>query len=155
MIGFEQNVYNISENVQSLSVCVVSTAELGRSVTINITLISGTAESKFSAICNRSSVVYSAHYTCMCAHNMHRVVLTTGGMDYVQQIFQPLIFTAIATTNCVDIQINDDNTVETREAFSIVMDTTEERVTLEPAAAEIFIVDNDCEHHFTPQEVYI
>lgn len=84
------------------------------------------------------------------------IVLTTGEMDYVQQIFQPLIFTAIDTTNCVDIQIVNDNTVENREAFSIAINTAEERVTLEPISAGIFIVDNDCKHHLnSSRSVYL
>lgn len=84
------------------------------------------------------------------------IVLTTGEMDYVQQIFQPLIFTAIDTTNCVDIQIVDDNSVENREVFSIVMNTAEERVTLDPISAGIFIEDNDCKHHLnSSRNVYL
>lgn len=84
------------------------------------------------------------------------LVLTIGGMDYVQPIFQPLIFTEISTTNCVDIQIIDDNTVENREAFSIVMNTAEERVTLDPISAGILIEDNDCKHHLnSSRNVYL
>lgn len=84
------------------------------------------------------------------------LVLTIGEMDYVQQIFQPLTFTATDTTNCVDIQIVDDNTVENREAFSIVMNTAEERVALDPISAAILIEDNDCKHHLnSSRNVYL
>lgn len=50
MIGFEQIVYNTGESVQFLTICVMSTAELERTVSINIAIINGSAESKwFSA----------------------------------------------------------------------------------------------------------
>ena len=68
-------------------------------------------------------------------------------MDYVQQIFEPLTFTATVVRNCVDTEIVDDSTVENDEVFSAALSTTQERVTLNPGRAEIFITDNDCKHH--------
>ena len=47
-------------------------------------------------------------------------------------------------TNCVDIEIVDDSIVESNEDFSLVISTSEERVTLSPESAEIVITDNDC-----------
>lgn len=46
-VGFEQITYALGENHQSLTVCVASSAQLERNVTINVILLSGSAEGKF------------------------------------------------------------------------------------------------------------
>ena len=73
--------------------------------------------------------------------------LFVTGEDYVSQTFQPLVFTAVEIENCVDIEIVDDTIVETTEDFSLVLNTSEERVILSPNSTEIVITDNDCKCH--------
>ena len=45
-IGFEQVTYNVEEDIQSVTVCVVSSVELERAVSVDIALNSGSAGSK-------------------------------------------------------------------------------------------------------------
>ena len=71
------------------------------------------------------------------------IIVLSGGMDYIQQTFSPRMFSANQVRDCVDVQIEDDSTVESQETFSVVLSTVQERVTLEPGTVDVIIEDND------------
>ena len=122
-------VYVARENNQSITICVASTVQLERNVTIDIMMISGSAEGKLYQTLQDSLPN----------------TFDTGGMDYIQQNFQPLIFGTVET-QCLDIAIVDDTTVEDEENISVTLTTMEERVILDPQSAEIMIIDDDSKH---------
>ena len=45
-IGFEQVTYNVEEDIQSVRVCVISSVELERAVSVDIVMNSGSAGSE-------------------------------------------------------------------------------------------------------------
>ena len=67
-------------------------------------------------------------------------------MDYTATS-EVLTFAACETQRCVNVTIIDDLTLETEETFDVTLNRTadlDNRITLDPAAEEIQIIDNDC-----------
>ena len=137
VIGIVKESYTVEERDLSLTVCIESRAELERNVNINISLVDGSAESEFSVFCVPAKII------CWIFNN-------TGDTDYNTAPNTPsVVFTADEAMHCIDITIEVDGAVENSEMFSVMLSTTEERVNLLPALANITIIDNDsklCNH---------
>ena len=54
-------------------------------------------------------------------------------------------FSSSSNQQCVNITIVDDNVLESLETFSVTIDTSVDRVVLEPNTTVVEIVDNDGE----------
>ena len=54
-----------------------------------------------------------------------------------------LIFSLTVSSVCVDVSIEDDNIVENPETFTVTLNTSEPRVTLDPDEVMVAIFDND------------
>ena len=139
-IGFEQVMFVVQEDIQIVTICIASTVELERTVSVDITVSIGSVESKYKMFSNQKIIFI------LCIFHMPLIFFVIGE-DYVAQTFQPLVFTADEVQNCINIEIVDDTIVEPNENFSLVLSTSEERVTLSPDSAEIIILDNDCKLH--------
>ncbi|CAI7989329.1 hypothetical protein GBAR_LOCUS188, partial [Geodia barretti] len=91
----------------------------------------GSAESELSVFCVPAKII------CWIFNN-------TGDTDYNTAPNTPsVVFTADEAMHCIDITIEVDGAVENSEMFSVMLSTTEERVNLFPALANITIIDND------------
>ena len=75
-----------------------------------------------------------------------QIFLHTDGMDYILSNIERLIFTTVET-QCINVSLVDDTTVEDQENISIMLSTMEERVILDPLSAEIIIMDNDSKQY--------
>ena len=75
-------------------------------------------------------------------------IVFSGGIDYIEQTFSPRIFSANQVRDCVDIQIEDDSTVESQETLSAILSTVQERVTVKPDRVDITIEDNDRKYSY-------
>ena len=68
-------------------------------------------------------------------------------LDYDSMLsLETIVFTQEEARHCVNVTIEDDSAVEYDEVIHLVLNTTEERVILDPEMANIIIVDNDSKH---------
>ena len=130
VIGFAQDVYTVEESDLSLTVCIESRVELERIVNVDIALVNGSAEGRFS-------VPFFLLLYCWIFNN-------TGDVDFhIASNASTVAFTANETMHCIDISIEADGVLEENEMFSVMLSTTEERVNLAPELANITIIDDD------------
>ena len=63
--------------------------------------------------------------------------------DYAEPTSMELTIVAGTDQQCTSISISDDPILENDEFFSVVLNTTDQAVTLRPSAANITIEDDD------------
>ena len=66
-------------------------------------------------------------------------------MDYIAANGEFTFSSSSSNQQCVNITIVDDNVLESLETFSVTIDTSVDRVVLEPNTTVVEIVDNDGE----------
>ena len=71
-------------------------------------------------------------------------LLNPDSMDYTADNGE-FTFSSSSLQQCVNIAIQDDNVLEPSETFSVTIDTSVDRVMLEPNITIVEIVDNDGE----------
>lgn len=72
------------------------------------------------------------------------VSLSTDANDFTLEDDRILVFSAVSSQQCFDIEIVPDNFVENDETFSLSLETTNNAVILAPATTLIIIRNDDC-----------
>ena len=71
------------------------------------------------------------------------ILFTVGTMDYGKEAI--LMFSSCETRACTNLTIVDDIAAELTERFSVKLNRTDQRITLDPVVAEVEIMDKDGE----------
>lgn len=72
------------------------------------------------------------------------VSLSTDANDFTLEDDRILVFSAVSSQQCFDIEIVPDDFVENDETFSLSIETTNNAVILAPATTLIIIRNDDC-----------
>ena len=141
--SIEQDAYTVNETNGSVTVCVRLEGDLERSVIVNLTTLSDTAQGEYSAhgvldvLCIYTEIFILVNLFCT-------VLLSqcTDGLDFTS-VQMSLIFVQGTTIQCMEIPIMDDIVLEDDESFSVSLSTNDGAVNILQDQAVVTITDND------------
>lgn len=139
--SIEQDAYTVNETNGSVTVCVRLEGDLERSVMVNLTTLSDTAQGEYSAhgVLDVLLCIYSILVNLFCAMLLSQC---TDGPDFTS-VQMSLIFVQGTTIQCVEIPIMDDVILENDESFSVSLSTNDGAVNILQDQAVVTITDND------------
>ena len=124
---FEMESYEFSEGETAAEVCVVLNGSIQGEVSVQI-VIDDTAGQGISPYGRISSNSYISLYADF----------TLGGDEVVLQ--------STTTRQCVAININDDDILESDETFTLRLETQLDSVVISSPNLQVTIEDNDCKY---------
>ena len=133
----------MSESNGSVAVCIRLEGDLERSVMVNLTTLSDTAQGEYSVhgvlnvLCIYTEIFILVNLFCTMLLSQ-----CTDGLDFTL-VQMSLIFVQAPTIQCVEILIMDDIILENDESFSVSLSTNDGAVNVLQDQALVTITDND------------
>ena len=122
-------MYSVTET-ESVEVCVISSDNVRATIILNLTLVSGSAQSEcLSYLLNQTSFY---------------ILTLAGGVDFVSTPSNTgVTFSSGTERICTEVTAVGDGVVEPEETFSVVLNTNQERITFVRNDSAITILDMD------------
>ena len=132
MVEWQLPAYIIHEENVSVNVCAILNQPAERNVNVIITTASGTATGKY---------MYLMSCLVNCSNSYS---LNVGGLDFTE-VATTMVFTPGTILSCIDITINDDESLESIELFTLSLESAgDPSVEIGPLSfTTVMILDND------------
>ena len=142
-VFFEQSMIAVNESVGRAQVCVVCSELPEREIVISLNEQTGTAQGTIITH-HQTFFLYTLNYSSNSSYTNSEFISTAADFVLVSNSTVIMFQSGLTSdTQCVDIEIVNDNILESSEFFNIILSSADPDVAIENSMASIVILDDD------------